>query len=333
MVPGIIYVNLYSSPVTGSTSRFDSQSMMIFYPEQTLYYGATVFVDVEHEGQTLSRFSFEIQALPTRLTGVLTDTLGESLSDVEVSLPELSLLTRTDSNGNFDFGAGEEVQVPIASGRYRLLINPGQDNPALGTIEQWATVRQGRLNTIGRLSVPRIDSDEPFVPLSGGRQLSLSDGAIQLDLSEATLRFADGRDAGNAQVQMLLSPQLPHRFSPAAMSLFAWHLQPSGIEVNGDVSLTINIPPFRGGYEHVPPEDLRVALIGFDSQSKQLVPVGTGRVEGRQIKSTGRLALSSLDYLAYAVVPASVYQALLDWESGDIALLAQLQGRLLEAVE
>ena len=155
----------------------------------------------------------------------------------------------------------------------------------------------------------------------------------ELDLSEATLRFADGRDAGNAQVQMLLSPQLPHRFSPAAMSMFAWHLQPSGIEVNGDVSLTINIPPFRGGYEHVPPEDLRVALIGFDSQSKQLVPVGTGRVEGRQIKSTGRLALSSLDYLAYAVVPASVYQALLDWESGDIALLAQLQGRLLEAVE
>jgi len=31
--------------------------------------------------------------------------------------------------------------------------------------------------------------------------------------------------------------------------------------------------------------------------------------------------------------PLSVYQALLDWESGDIELLAQLQGRLLEAVK
>lgn len=76
-----------------------------------------------------------------------------------------------------------------------------------------------------------------------------------------------------------------------------------------------------------------MCLIGFDRQSRQLAPVGTGRVEGRQIKSTGWLALSSLDYLAYAVVPVSVYQALPDWESGEIELLAQLQGRLLEAVE
>jgi len=69
--PGIVNVNLDREPVAGSISRFDSQSMMIFYPEQTLYYGATVFVDVEHEGNTLSRFSFDVQPLSTQLTGVL----------------------------------------------------------------------------------------------------------------------------------------------------------------------------------------------------------------------------------------------------------------------
>ena len=132
---------------------------------------------------------------------------------------------------------------------------------------------------------------------------------------------------------MLLSPQLPHSVSAAAIPGFAWHLQPSGIKVTGDVSLTINIPPFRSGYSRVPPTGVRVGLIGFDRQSKQLMPIGTGRVEGRQIHSTGKLKLTSLDYLAYVLVPTTVYQALLGWEAGDIQLLAQLQGRLLEATE
>ena len=51
-------------------------------------------------------------------------------------------------------------------------------------------------DAMGRISVPRIDSEEPFVPLAGGRQVSLFQGAVQLDLSQAALRFADGRDAG-----------------------------------------------------------------------------------------------------------------------------------------
>ena len=331
--PEIVNINVDRAEVAGSTVVFADDTMISFYPEQSLHYGARVFVDVEHAGETLSRFSFDVQDLPTRVGGVLTDTLGEPLNDVEVQMPELGLSTSTSHNGNFDFGAGETQLIPIPSGRYLLLLNPGQANPSLGTSEHWVNVQQGRLNKLGRVPLPRILSSEPFIPLSGGRELSLHEGAIQLDLTEASLRFADGRDTGNAQVQLLLSPQLPHSVSAAAIPGFAWHLQPSGIEVTGEVSLTINIPPFRGGYAHVPPTGIRVALIGFDRQSKQLMPIGTGRVEGRQIHSTGKLVLASLDYLAYALVPASVYQALLDWEAGDIQLLAQLQGRLLEATE
>lgn len=331
--PVRINVNLDRARVPGSTVVFADSASIQFYPDQSLYYGATVFVDVDYNEESLSRFSFSVQALPTRIVGILTDPLGEPLGDTQVHLPELQLSTLTAANGSFDFGAGETQRVPIASGRYRLLVNAQQSNPALGTVEQWASVQQGTLNKVGRVTLPRMLVNEPFVPLAGGAQVSLYRGAVQLDLSQATLRFANGDDSGSAQAQMLLIQQLPHSVSPAAIPMFAWHLQPSGIEVNGTVSLSINIPPFQGGYSHVPPSGVRVALIGFDAQSRQLMPVGVGRVDGRQIHSTGALELESLDYLAYALVPAQGYQALLDWEAGKITHLEQLQGRLLEAAQ
>jgi hypothetical protein len=76
-----------------------------------------------------------------------------------------------------------------------------------------------------------------------------------------------------------------------------------------------------------------VVLLGYDNTAKQLLPVGTGRVEGRQIHSIGPLAFTSLDYIAYAVVPLSAYPALWAWEQGELQSLAQLQNRLLEAVK
>lgn len=67
--------------------------------------------------------------------------------------------------------------------------------------------------------------------------------------------------------------------------------------------------------------------------AKQLLPVGTGRVEGRQIHSIGPVAFTSLDYIAYAVVPVNAYPVLWAWEQGEIQSLAQLQNRLLEALK
>ena len=331
--PALVEVHKDHEAVPGSVARYAGEKLVSFYPDDVFHYGATVFVDVLYQNDSLQRYSFQVQDLPTRIGGIVTDPVGNALAGIDVALPELGLTTQTSSNGNFDFGAGQTQRIAIASGRYRLVINPEQANPAYGVVEQWANVQQSRINTLGRFQLPAILSDEPFVALAGGEEVSLYQGALQLDMSDASLSFANGRDRGNAQVQMLLAAQLPHSATVAAVPTFAWHLQPSGIEVSGDVQLTINIPPFRGGYEHVPPTDTRVVLLGFDDTAKQLLPVGTGRVDGRQIHSIGSVAFSSLDYIAYAIVPESVYSALWEWEQGEIDSLAQLHSRLLEAAE
>ena len=76
-----------------------------------------------------------------------------------------------------------------------------------------------------------------------------------------------------------------------------------------------------------------MVLLGFDPQAKQLAPVGTGKIVGRQIHSIGPVALTHLDYIAYAIVPFSVYPALWEYEQGDLPTLPHLHSRLLEAIE
>lgn len=331
--PTLVEVHVDRQPVAGNLARYPGDAFVTFYPEQALYYGATVYVDVTHAGRSLSRFSYQVQELPTHVTGYLTDPMGAPLSDVDVSLPELGLTTRTGSSGNFGFGAGSVQRVPIPSGRHRLVVNDGQAEPALGVVEHWANVQQGRINDVGRIALPRILGDEPFAPVASGSVVVLSEGALTLDLTEATLRFPDGRDSGNLQVQRLLAAHLPHTVTPAALPVFAWHLQPTGVEISGPVSLVMEIPPFQGGYSHVPPTDTRVVLLGFDDNAKSLLPIGTGRIDGRLVRSIGDVALTRLDYLAYAVIPFGAYEALWDFELGDIPTLEQLHAELLEAVE
>ncbi|PID61949.1 MAG: hypothetical protein CSB44_05605 [Gammaproteobacteria bacterium] len=209
-------------------------------------------------------------------------------------------------------------------------MNPGQNDPTFGISDYWINIQNQRINTLGRFALPRILPDEPFVLLEGGQKLSLYRGALQLDLSEAKLRFPNGHDAGVAQVQMLLSGQFPHDVAEGSPPLFAWHLQPAGIEVSGDVSLTINIPSLNGSYAHVPPDGTRVLLIGFDPQLKQLVPAGAGVIDGRQVHSSGELVLKSLDYLAYALVVGDQQEALADWEAGEMQSINQLFRELQE---
>ena len=331
--PALVTVHLDHAPVAGNLARYPGDALVTFYPEEPLHYGSRVYVDVEYAGETLSRFGYRVQALPTHVGGVVTDLFGSPLSNIEVMLPGLDLATRTDAAGNFEFGADDTGGVPIPSGRHALVLNPAQADPAYGVVEQWANVQAGRINRLGRQALPRILPDEPYVPLAGGERVSLYRGAVELDLSDATLRFPDGRERGRAQVQMLLNGQLPHATSRAAVPAFAWHLQPTGIEVTGEVSLAIDIPAYRGGYAHVPPEGTLVALVGYDRTARQLMPIGSGRVEGRRIVSVGPVALTSLDYLTYALVPPAALSALADWESGETRSAAKLHADLQDAIE
>ena len=331
--PTLVEVHKDHEVVDGEIARYPGDGLVSFYPAEPFYYGATVYVELNYAGQNLSRFSYTVQELPTLINGIVTNLLGEPLSGIDVSIPELSLQTTTNDHGNFDFGAGQIQSVAIGSGRYTLLINEDQVDPSWGVLEFWANVQKSRINNLGRFQLPKILRDTPYVPIAGGKPVSLFNGAVTLDLTDASVRFPDGRNQGNAQVQMLLASQLPHSATEAAVPQFAWHLQPSGIEVEGEVSLTINIPPFRGGYAHVPPSETRVVLLGYDKDAKQLAPIGTGRVDGRKIHSIGELNLKSLDYVSYAIVPISVYESLWEWERGEISTIRQLHSELLEAAQ
>ncbi len=134
---------------------------------------------------------------------------------------------------------------------------------------------------------------------------------------------------------MLLAEDLPHRSSPAAVPIFAWHLQAGadglpGIGVEGSVGLRLQIPSYLGGYDHVPFDETRVLILGLDERSLQLVPVGVGKVEGRSIVNTTDLQFDRLDYIAYAFVTNEGYPHLLAYERGEYRSLGQLRAKLEE---
>lgn len=333
--PELVQINIDRVPVLGSRAPFNNRQVLGFYPREPLHYGATVYVEVSHQGSSLGRFSYQVQDLPTIVSGAVTDIFNQPIASVLVSLPQLGLSSRTDAFGNYNFGGGEDLATPIPAGRYKLLINPGQDDPAWGSVDQWLSVQRSRAIRTVPHKLPVIASTEPFVTLRGGDQFSLHRGAISLDLGDAELRFARARSQGNVQVQMLLAEDLPHRSSPAAVPIFAWHLQAGadglpGIGVEGSVGLRLQIPSYLGGYDHVPFDETRVLMLGLDERSGQLVPVGVGKVEGRSIVNTTDLHFDRLDYIAYAFVTNEGYPHLLAYERGEYRSLGQLRAKLEE---
>jgi hypothetical protein len=262
----VVDVDRYMGPVSGALAYCPANRYVTFHARRRFAYGADVFVEASYQGDELSRFGYAVKPIPTLAAGVLVDQLAEAVGGLHVTLPDLGLGTTTDANGTYVFRSGDQGDLP--GGRHRLVVNPGLGNPLYGTLEAWANVEQGRVNSLPTLVVPLLKPAVPFVQVAGGEAQTLpAGGNLALDLSNAILLFPDGQPLGNVHAQFLAGSQ--GSFPPAGTAVPHWvyAVQPAGVQVDGTVGVTIQMPSLYGGHEYVPPDGTLVVMLGFNPQA------------------------------------------------------------------
>jgi hypothetical protein len=304
--------------------------MAAFYPRRDFAYGGTIYVQVAYDGAEVSRTSFRVRPLPTLLHGFVTDQFGQPLEGIAVSIPELGKTSLTNKEGNFGFGFGESDDEMMPAGRYLAVANPDMQNSAFGTTEFWLKVEAGRLNTNGFVKIPFLNPREPFRHAAGGQaKVLLAGGELDLDLSQATLSFPDGRFQGALHAQFIKIQELSYPALPAAYPSWVFAIQPAGVAVEGPVQVSFKIPTLHASHEYVNFMGERVLLVALDPEVLEIVPVGVGFVdkELKRIHSEGAMEIGRLDILGYALTAAENQTLLEQYAHGEISL-AQMIGQL-----
>jgi len=295
----------------------------VIYPERDFVYGAQLYVDLSYNGAELKRFSFAVRPLPTLLQGFVTDTLRQPLAGIEVTLPVLNQQTVTDSEGSFSFGFGDATDDPLPGGRHRMIINPAFKDPTYGTIETWANLEEGRFTQLELTTIPILNAAVPFRRIKSGQNPAiLAGGDLTLDLSQAALRFSDGRNSGDVHVQLIQRNLIPYRAQPSVTPHWLFAVQPANVQVTGSIKATIAMPALYGSYSYLPDDGTLVLMVGFDHNTKQLKPIGVGRIEHaqRRVVTVGSLLPTSLSYIGYALKGEEAQNVMQQYASGQITL-------------
>lgn len=248
------------------------------------------------------------------------DQFGQEVVGIDVSIPALNRTTTTNRDGGFSFGFGDLPGETLPAGRYELVINQSMKERSFGELKSWVNIDEGARNRLGQLSVPALNRNVAFSPVSGGRELNLLEGAVRLDLTDARLQFPDGRNQGDIHTQFLSFTELPYPVEPMALPMWVYAVQPAGVEVEGEWNLDIAIPQLNNGWEHVPPENTLVLLVGLDKTSRMIVPVGVGRIHNYRVQSEGVLHQTQLDVMGYAIVSPQQQPLLERYVNGEMTL-------------
>ena len=325
-IGGLVEIVRNQEPVPGGLSILPGNMTVAFYPQRDMAYGGRVFVDITYDGEEIARTFFQIRPRPTFIQGIVTDQFLLPIAGIEVMLMERDLTATTDSNGSFAFGFGLSAEEDIKGGRYTIVANSEGDNPGYGRFSRWAVVDEGQLNRVGLIKIPQLNQDIPYRRIASGNANDiLAAGELVLDLSATELRFDNLRDNGDVHVQFHSFSELPIGGIPAAMPQWAYGVQPHGIEVEGEIGVTIQAPALYGSYAYLPPDNSPVLLLGYDPDVNLIMPVGVGRVQGTQVTGTG--VFKRLDYFTYALVNPNFYSDLEALDAGEISV-NELIGRL-----
>ena len=308
--------------VLGGLAFYPEDTLVSFYPSREFSYGATVYVDVIYDGTVLAKQSYKVRALPTFLQGSIMNNFNEPLQQIRVSIPALNREVLSDNQGNYGFGYGDTAQNTLPAGRYKMIFNPGLVNRHYGTLERWVIIEAGRVSKLPLAQLTFINANTPFERINSGEPASLHGGDLQVDFSNATVYFPDGRKQGDINVQMLELGGLSYSALPSAIPHWMYSIQPMGIAVNGTVNLAFTMPTLNGEYNYLPAEGSYVVLLGFNNQSELFEPIGAGMIENRRVLSTQAIELADLSYLGYALVVPDNAAILKDYAEGNISLNA-----------
>jgi Ca2+-binding RTX toxin-like protein len=344
--PRLIDVNRDSERVPGGLSILPDGRTVAFYPKRDLGYEGQVFVDVTYDGASLGRFAYQLRSLPTFVQGGVYDTNGQKLGGLDITIPELGRSTRSDEQGAYGFGFGDSAATALPGGMYDVIYNPDNRLPGYASVIKRVRVEQGRLNSVNTVLIPVLSSSQPYRHISSGdAELSLANGELLLDLSEAEINFTSGvnknRNSGDVHVLFTPAEAMTFNVQPSAQPSWVYSVQPPRIDVTGRIGVSMKVPAIGNDYSYLPPDGRLVLIVGQDSRTNVLSPVGVGRIENtsgsssggnssssdKWVHSVGTLPFTRLNAFAYVIVSDDtqiILQQFIDGELSESAFTAAL---------
>jgi hypothetical protein len=290
---------------------------------ERLTFGAKIDVNVIYDQQEIERFRYQTKELPTLARGRVTDAYGQPLGGILISVKSLGISTKTDSEGSYGFGY--KNGQTLSSGIYQLEINPNFDNTEFNNRFVRANVQKGRTSLIDSIALTKLDKKSAFNALNSNL-LSLSQGEVVLDVSAAKLTMPKGyRDA--LKTQFIPLSQFTYQTKTYKPEFF-YQTTPSGISLEGNVSVTIKMPKYLNTYDYLSdvPEGRLAVLLGYNAQNNTFGIVGVGQKQGYTIRSVGETHYQQLDVLGYAFVSDEHHILLEQYVAEDISYLQLIQG-------
>ncbi len=288
-----------------SISALPGNTTVAVYPQRHLGFDAEIEVNVGYAGADMAAFRFDVRPLPTFITGLVMDEMRTALAGIRVRLVELGLETETNADGAFGFGfqvpAGEE----IPSGSYTLVSNSELSAKQLGVQVARISIQAHRQNDAGNQILPRLPNSIPYESLrSGDAEAVLAGGDLKLDLSRATLLFADGFDNGRVKVQFTTPDMVATNVKSGLAPMWYFATQPRTVRVEGNVGVTVQMPMLRQSYDYLNPAFSYYLLLGYNPDQDVIEPVGVGTInDNYQLISQGPLQLAALDFISVAYIP------------------------------
>ena len=315
-------INRDLETVPGRLDLIPGNTGAVFNANRFFGYNAQLFVNVTYDGQELERFNFQVRELPTFINGSVIDQFGQPIRDIEVSIPELNRTTMTNGDGGFAFGYQEAGDQVIDDGAYQLQINADLLNPRFGSIDRQINVQRNRQNNLSRLILQELDRSISFYNLNSNRQNELIGGDLKIDLTNARALFNNGRTSGPVHAQFLPFEHIGVTTFSGAIPHWLFGIQPKGIQVEGDVSLRFKIPTLRNTYDYIDSDLYQyVILLGFNKENEVVEPIGVGIIDNLYVNSVGKVNLTSLNYLGYALPLPTQTDDLIRYANGEISLL------------
>jgi len=329
----LVTVEREHEAVAGQLESYGNNNIVLFTPSQEFAYGSDVFVDVNYnDGQIQARYQYRTEELPTLIAMEIRDQFNQTVDAVIATISAErggEGISSLSSNGAVIFGFGEDDALP--SGDYWLNINTGQRNTLYGETYLPINITSGRMNELGLIPLPYIGTGEGKVILSSGKENYLLNGAVQLNLTDAEVRFPNGNGVGAVNLQFMEPAGFNYNVDPILMPSWVYAFQPMGIELQGRIGIRMEMPSRNGGYEYLPNDGTLGLFIGSDPDKALITPLGVARLEGNYAIVERYDNLKTLEHIGVMFYGDWMHNVLEEYLNGKIGLNAVKAKLLMSA--
>jgi hypothetical protein len=302
-------------PMTYELQSINSGKTILVNYSREPAYGATMHVEVTYNGESLNRYQYQTEELPTLVSVIVRDQYDSAVSGIWVTFEDEKSVT--DDDGFVQFGY--DVDSPYSTGEYQLEINPSLINPEYGETKLTVDIDGGRLNELGVLPIPYLNPEIGATYIKSGENHTLLNGEVLLDLTDARVVFPDGSTEGSVHVQFNTSG---YNYYMHGLVTPPWlfSFQPLGIELSGNPEIQLKLPTINYSYDYLPDDGTLGLLFAVDESKELIQPMGVAERNGNYAKIISVESIEVLDHIGVLFMWDD-YQPILErYRDGEISL-------------